>query len=264
MNDRKKYGEKWQRDETILAFDLYCRIPFRHTKRTNSSVMELAELIGRTPSSVARKLGNFGSFDPKLAEQGISGLTNSSKLDREIWDAFQNDWDSLVREAMKIRDRFARHSSPMISAKLPYPTNTTTEVVRSRLERVGQQFFRQSVLSSYDNRCCITGIDVSECLTASHIVPWSVASESRLDPANGFCLSATMDRLFDRFLITIKSDLTLWFCERLRSSRNPSVCELCDRYHQTTIRSPDRFMPKLEYIKYHNEQFDTTESAVTK
>ena len=44
-------------------------------------MIELANLIGRTPSSVARKLGNFGSFDPKLQEQGISGLVNSSHFD---------------------------------------------------------------------------------------------------------------------------------------------------------------------------------------
>jgi putative restriction endonuclease len=67
----------------------------------------MATLLGRTPSSVARKLGNFGSFDPKLAEQGISGLVNSSKLDREIWDAFQNDWETLVVEADGVRSRLA-------------------------------------------------------------------------------------------------------------------------------------------------------------
>ena len=61
-----RYGQKWNRKETILAFDLYYRIPFRLTKRTTPAVIELANLIGRTPSSVARKLGNFGSFDPKL------------------------------------------------------------------------------------------------------------------------------------------------------------------------------------------------------
>ena len=76
-----RYGQKWNRKETILAFDLYYRIPFRLTKRTTPAVIELANLIGRTPSSVARKLGNFGSFDPKLQEQGIRGLVNSSHFD---------------------------------------------------------------------------------------------------------------------------------------------------------------------------------------
>ena len=62
----EKYGAPWEREELILAFELYCRIPFSKTKRNNPAVIELAKLIGRTASSVARKLGNFGSFDPML------------------------------------------------------------------------------------------------------------------------------------------------------------------------------------------------------
>lgn len=259
MNQRQKYGEKWERDETILAFDLYCRIPFRLTKRTNPSVIELARLIGRTPSSVARKLGNFGSFDPKLAEQGISGLTNSSKLDREVWDAFQSDWGSLVNHAFEIRGTLDEEGVVGFSDEYFAETHaTTTEVIRPRRERIGQQFFRQAVLSSYNNRCCITGIDIPECLTASHIVPWSVSESSWLDPANGFCLSATMDRLFDRFLITVKPDLTLWFSERLILSSNAAVLEIREKYHAKPIAEPDRFAPKLTYLSYHNERYDAT------
>ena len=59
---REKYGALWTRQELILAFDLYCRIPFRKTKANNRDVIELAKLLGRSPASVARKLGNFGSF----------------------------------------------------------------------------------------------------------------------------------------------------------------------------------------------------------
>jgi putative restriction endonuclease len=47
---------------------------------------------------VARKLGNFGSSDPLLAQRGISGLSHASKLDKQIWDEFSEQWDSLVRE----------------------------------------------------------------------------------------------------------------------------------------------------------------------
>ena len=65
MIDKKvpeKYGLKWERDEVILAFDLYCRIPFKKTKANNPQVIELSKILRRTPASVARKLGNFGSF----------------------------------------------------------------------------------------------------------------------------------------------------------------------------------------------------------
>jgi len=81
-----RYGSLWKREESILAFELYCRIPFQKTKADNPDVKELAVLLGRTPASVARKLGNFGAFDPALQRVQIRGLTHSSKLDRQIWN----------------------------------------------------------------------------------------------------------------------------------------------------------------------------------
>jgi putative restriction endonuclease len=57
----------------ILAFELYCRIPFQRTKATDPRVKKLAGVLGRTPASVARKPGNFGAFDPQLAARNISG-----------------------------------------------------------------------------------------------------------------------------------------------------------------------------------------------
>lgn len=57
-----KYGDLWLREELILAFGLYCRIPFKKTKANNPIVIKLAKLLHRSPASVARKLGNFGSL----------------------------------------------------------------------------------------------------------------------------------------------------------------------------------------------------------
>jgi len=98
-NQPEKYGAFWTREELILAFALYCRIPFKKTKANNPQVIELARLLRRSPASVARKLGNFGSFDPELKRQQITGLIHTSKLDGEIWDEFNSDWNRLVLEA---------------------------------------------------------------------------------------------------------------------------------------------------------------------
>lgn len=98
MNERKK----WSRDEEILAFNLYCKIPFAQCVKTNPKVIEVAKLIGRTPSAVAMKLGNFGAFDPELKARGVIGLTNTSALDRQIWEEFSKDWDGLAFESEKL------------------------------------------------------------------------------------------------------------------------------------------------------------------
>ena len=94
-----RYGRLWNREELILAFELYCRIPFQKTKANNPEVINLAKIIRRTPASVARKIGNFGAFDPVLQNQKIKGLTHTSKMDRKIWNEFHADWNALVWEA---------------------------------------------------------------------------------------------------------------------------------------------------------------------
>ncbi len=155
----QRHGKFWTRDELILAFELYCRIPFRKTNTRNPQVQELATLLQRSPASIARKLGNFGSFDPNLRRQNISGLSHAGNSDREVWDEFHSDWNRLVFEAHKLKRSIGQQRScPM---ETTFPTGPT-ERMRSVKQRVHQSFFRQAVLSSYNNTCCITGLMVSD------------------------------------------------------------------------------------------------------
>src|SRR5258708_3343682 len=110
-----KYGTLWARDEQILALYLYCQIPFKKTKPNKTEVIKLANLLGRTPASVARKLGNFGAFGTRLGGQGISGLADGSKSDETIWNEFRNDWERLVLESEKLLEKF--HAKPLILEK---------------------------------------------------------------------------------------------------------------------------------------------------
>ncbi|MFT7436690.1 MAG: putative restriction endonuclease [Psychromonas sp.] len=94
-----KKGQKlWTREELILVINLYCKLPFGRLDKSNPQVIYLAELIGRTPSSIAYKLVNFASLDPSLPSRGIKGASNSSKLDKVIWTEFYNNWEELPFE----------------------------------------------------------------------------------------------------------------------------------------------------------------------
>ena len=243
-----RYGELWSRDESLLAFELYCRIPFQKTKANNPAVKELANLLGRTPASVARKLGNFGAFDPVLHKLDISGLTHTSKLDRQIWDEFHADWNNLVWEANVLRNKLGQ---PLPAPRIFKPPSGPSETVRLTKQRVHQSYFRDAVLSSYEASCCITGLAVPECLVASHIVPWSEDERYRTDPTNGLCLSATFDRLFDAGLMTVSPDLTVRFSSQVARSKNLVTQDLLLRYHNCPIRTPQRFLPSLERIEWH-------------
>ena len=243
------YGTPWTREELILAFDLYCRIPFRKTKASNPEVQRLSILIKRTPASVARKLGNFGAYDPELKKRNISGLIHGSKLDREIWDEFHRNWNTLVLRARNLRESLGETQKEL--AELEFPKGPSEREIKGK-QRIHQSFFRQAVLSSYEYTCCITGITIPECLTASHIIPWSVSEKYRTDPTNGLCLSATFDRLFDNGLIAISNDLNVVISGKLMKTVGPSFDLICS-YHKKPIIPPKRFLPSVERLKWHYE-----------
>lgn len=247
--DRTGYGTLWTREESILAFELYCRIPFQRTKANNPAVQDLARILGRTPASVARKLGNFGSFDPELRQKDISGLSHTSKLDRQVWDDFHADWSGLVWTASQIRQEMRSRVEAMRPLERP---SGPSETVCMTKQRVHQSFFRDAILSSYAATCCVTGLAIPECLIASHIIPWSEDERFRTDPTNGLCLSATFDRLFEAGLMTVTLDLVVRFSARITESKIRVVQELLCRYHDQAIRRPYRFLPSVEHLTWHH------------
>lgn len=250
---QSKYNTSWSREELILALYLYCQIPFAKTKASNPEVIRLAQLLGRTPSSVARKLGNFGAFDPLLSQRGISGLTHFSKADREIWNEFYQRWDSLVAESQQIlTDKHAEEvlsnqdEAPVISRPLGKTEREATVLIR-----LGQAFFRRTVLSSYEYSCCVCEIDLPQLLVGSHILPWSANKEQRTDPQNGVCLCALHDRAFDRGLISINQSFEIMVSSKVAASRKEFTKAVLLSFCNQKIKMPRRFAPNPEYLDWH-------------
>lgn len=208
--------------------------------------------MARSPAGVAQKLGNFGAFDPELKRKNISGLGHGSKLDREIWDEFHNDWGKLVAAADRLRIKLSGSEKSVGEFQLQTPAGPSERVATVR-QRVHQAFFRDAVLSSYEETCCVTGICVVECLVAGHIVPWSVDEKLRADPTNGLCLTATFEKLFDRGLMTIEADLTVKVSQQVLKDKNEAVRKLIAVHHQRAIRRPARFLPRERHLKWHRE-----------
>lgn len=178
--------------------------PHHTASSRNPEIITLANLLGRTPSSVAYKLVNFASLDPALKARGIKGASNASKLDKEIWLEFVDHWNILPFESERLRARLEGTTVERLyhlnEDELPRQGRTREQVVKVR---VNQSFFRSAVLAAYDNTCCITGIRKSELLIAGHIRPWGLDEENRLNPRNGMAINALHDKAFDAGLITI-------------------------------------------------------------
>jgi len=224
---------------------------------SNKEVQDLAVIIGRSPSAIARKLGNFASFDPKLQARGVKGLENVSKLDREVWQEYLNNWDELFIESEAL---LAQKKNTTIEELNPIenPEPTITfgrEVLRQVVVRLDQTAFRKMVLSNFNYTCCITGIDQPELLIASHILPWSENAGNRLNPRNGLALNTLHDKAFDRGLITVTEDLTIKVSSILVNSSVPSIQDNFAAYDGRSLISPKKFSPNIEFLKVHNGRF---------
>lgn len=240
----------WTREEEIIVFNLYCKIPFKNSSKSHPDVIRIANLIGRSPSAVNMKIGNFGSFDENLKKQGIVGLTNASKLDKEIFEEFSQDWDKLAYESEMLIAKLSKE--PEIHME-PMPEGG--EHIAAVKTRINQSFFRNVVLSSYGSTCCITGICTPKLLIASHIKPWknSTATE-KTDPRNGVCLNALHDKAFDQGYITIRKDYTIVISKQLKDIYDGATIEkYFGIYDNKQIIMPEKFIPNQLYLEYHND-----------
>jgi putative restriction endonuclease len=244
----------WTRDEHVLAFNLYCKIPFGRQHSRAPEIIELAKLLGRSPNSVALKLNNFSRLDPELQARGIRGMAHGAKGEIEVWDDFEADPQALAFASERLLAKYTGRTLEAIAqideAELPKEGLERERMVRVR---VNQHFFRVAVLAAYDSRCCITGLAVPELLVASHIVAWSKDRKHRMNPRNGLCLNALHDRAFDRGLMYIDEDLLVRFVRRLRQSRKDSGLDWLLSFEGKPICPPKRFAPDLSLLVLHRD-----------
>ncbi|MBQ8050422.1 MAG: HNH endonuclease [Bacteroidaceae bacterium] len=213
--------ELWTRDEMILVLNLYLKLPFGKMDRRNPDVIHLANIIGRTANAVALRLVNYASYDPQLKQRGIAGMAHGGKKCGEYWNEFINDRERLLFESERI---LAEREGTTIEKKYEQEIRNIPEdivgdtKVREVKTRVNQNVFRQIVLANYDRRCALTGIDITELLVASHIIPWAENKQERLNPENGICLSSLYDKAFDKGLISFTGDHHVIFSARLKAN----------------------------------------------
>lgn len=243
----------WTREQLIVTLDIYCRTPFGRLHRGNPDVIALAKAIGRTPSAVAMKLVNFASFDPVQQKRGIHGLGNAGQGDRLVWAEFQSNWASLAIAGATAKASFGIGMPPVSEADIQAKRDAPSETVRQSKVRLVQGFFRDTVLASYDFACSFCGLCLTEMLTASHIIPWKCDESRRADPRNGIALCAFHDRAFDRGLVTVRCNMTMWVSDRAKTKTLTPMQEVgLLNIDGCPIRMPARFAPDPTALEYHN------------
>lgn len=154
-----------------------------HVRFETGSQSLLPELKRSFPATLAADV-----FQVATEADLAALLRRASSLSRALPSQAANDYQQAVAAEL---------------AELP-ASIAGTEVERMVRQRVGQNKFRDAMMDYWGGACAVTGVALPEVLRASHAKPWAecVSDAERLDVFNGFLLSANLDALFDRFLIS--------------------------------------------------------------
>lgn len=237
----KQNQRRWSKDEILIAINLYHQLPFANLRDNHPMIIRVAQKMGRTPSALVLKIGNLGILDASLPHQG---LRHFSQLDREVWEAFQQNPEDAI---------FASESllNPQLDEDF---TKRTTEAQRLVKTRVNQDFFRKTVLAAYESRCCISGVNDPNFLIASHIIPWRDDEKNRLNLRNALCLNVWFDRAFDRGLMTLDEDFRVCVSAALLANEQAFFQQTFRPIVGQQITLPQKFLPDPALLRIHREQ----------
>lgn len=246
----------WQREELLLALNLYHQLPFSQYHNRNPAIIQLSKLIDRSPDSIAMKLSNFASFDPVLQEHGVKGLSNAGRVDREIWEEFNANWNNLTIESEAILTGLLDGLSKPEAIHVAHQFSGSTEAERQVKVRLGQNFFRKMILADYGYKCCICGMPLPDLLIASHIVPWRDDESLRVNPRNGLCLCVVHDKGFDRGYITLGEAYQIIVTKIIADYMpNAAIESAFIAFEGKRITLPDKFVPEQGFLSLHRNKY---------
>lgn len=244
----------WSREELILAFNLYLKLPFGKMHTGTPEIITLSNLLGRSVNSISIRLTNFASCDPYHKNRGVKGMIGGIKQCQPIWDEFFSNQEELVflseqiladKEDTSIEIKYQKLFFGLIDLK-------GESVIREVKTRVNQSVFRQMVLANYGTKCAITGIDIPELLLASHIIPWSENVSERLNPENGICLSPLYDKAYDSGLIGINQNYQVVISSILKKKEQATFYQNhFSHIENIKISKPINYLPRKDFLEYH-------------
>ncbi len=127
------------------------------------------------------------------------------------------------------------------------PKETSKQVLTNI--RIWQNEFRKKLILSL-KKCPITGINDTRILNASHIKPWVMSNNiERLDIYNGFLLSPTFDKLFDKWIITFDLEKRIIISQSI-DEKNINFLWISNKQYIQDLPISWR----EEYLEYHRNK----------
>ena len=221
---------------------------------SNIEIIEKVETIVRT--EVAKMKRNEPSiFDHGNPKQRSYPLKNfcSSAL-RSLKNYILYEHEIKAADAIVAQDHDPQRIAKRLISHFDLTKEGTDEISQVK-RRKGQDYFRHMVLSNYNFRCALTGIDIQQLLLASHIIPWAENKKERLNPCNGICLSALYDKAFDQGLIGFNTQYKTVLSNRIVENEGKDYYE---KYFAPIagreLTLPTIFKPESKFLEWHMDE----------
>jgi hypothetical protein len=167
---------------------------------------------------------------------------------------------SYIRAIELLDDILKRKAADLVGASSVWTLSSPTKIHQLYAFVLEQQrqgeagIFQGETPVSYWRRCCITGLEIPQLCIASHIIRWADRTDTRMDPRNGLCLSATYDKAFENHLITLDEDYRLLVSPTIRDHyRNDHARELFEKREGQGIYLPNKpeLRPLQQFLAEH-------------
>lgn len=228
------------RDAVLAALH---RLVVHHDTRLISRQMllkeELPQIVLDTDSQGETPAQTMSRILQELRDEGILYFTSSGKY--LLADApIPVEAEDLPIDALD----FALEQS-----KLTFPDIRTDSKPALHRRRVGQERIRVLSLKDYDQRCALCDIADTSMLIASHIVRWSDEPVLRGKLSNVICLCRLHDPLFEYGYFALSDDMSIIIKPGITSQSISLILNEATRF-----RSPNRFVPELQFLASHRHR----------
>lgn len=161
-----------------------------------------------------------------------------------IWYG-NNDAVRYVKNLINEYKGFSLYDKEGLKSRIDKELENIPDIYKESIikTRVGQSYFRTSLLNKYNRKCTFCGVEGDTLLIASHIKAWKDCEKGEhLDDNNGLLLCPNHDKVFDKHLISFDEFGVIMISNSL-SDNNKMFLNLLDTY-------------KIEITKYNKKYLD--------
>lgn len=116
--------------------------------------------------------------------------------------------------------------------------------------------FKRELPKLYNYQCAVSGLQISaltsvQMVDACHIIPFSISRNDTVK--NGFCLTPTLHRAFDRGLIAITDNYKVKTSSLIKENQSVYAIKQFEN-KQISLPNNAEYYPDLAYFKWHEEE----------